>query len=175
MHHACGVRDRTRTLCSAAVGVYSLLALIGCGGGGSAPSTAASNPPPPSSEPPPQSHPPQSHPRRSRLTEPQSRPEPRQIKASITALRGNGHDRCYELFWRCDTCGEWGDPHLHRWSVHDDGTIQLASPEGSIDFVSPATTPSGNTVSGGVSVTKGDAAHFGRRALGGVAEVPPHR
>ena len=44
-----------------------------------------------------------------------------------------------------------GETHIYIGGPYtDDGTIQLASPEGSIDFVSPARTPSGHTVSGGV-------------------------
>ena len=44
-----------------------------------------------------------------------------------------------------------GETHIYIGGPYtDDGTIQLASPEGSIDFVSPAITPSGHTTSGGI-------------------------
>ena len=50
-----------------------------------------------------------------------------------------------------------GETHVYIGGPYvDDGTIQLASPEGSIDFVSPARTPSGNTVSGGVIGREGE-------------------
>jgi hypothetical protein len=44
-----------------------------------------------------------------------------------------------------------GETHIYIGGPYtDDGTIQLASPEGSIDFVGPARTPTGHTVAGGV-------------------------
>ena len=50
-----------------------------------------------------------------------------------------------------------GETHIYIGGPYtDDGTIQLASPEGSIDFVSPAITPSGHTTSGGIIGREGE-------------------
>jgi hypothetical protein len=50
-----------------------------------------------------------------------------------------------------------GEAHLYIGGPYaNDGTIQLASPEGSIEFVSPARTPSGGTTSGGVIGREGE-------------------
>ena len=55
-----------------------------------------------------------------------------------------------------------GETHIYIGGPYtDDGTIQLASPEGSIDFVSPARTPSGHTVSGGVIGGEGGCGPLG--------------
>ena len=142
----------TRTLCSAAVAVYSLLALIGCGGGGSAPSTAASNPPPPSSEPPPTEPPPtEPPPTEPPPTEPPPT-EPPPTGQSVDHGRYVGTVTIDGVNYFGDALlAASGETHIYIGGPYtDDGTIQLASPEGSIDFVSPARTPSGHTVSGGV-------------------------
>lgn len=50
-----------------------------------------------------------------------------------------------------------GESHVYIGGPYtDDGTMQFASPAGSIDFVSPATSPSGFTMSGGVIGREGD-------------------
>ena len=142
-----GRGNMTRTLCSAAVAVYSLLALIGCGGGGSAPGTAASNPLPPPTEPPPTEPPPTEPP----PTEPPPT-EPPPTGQIVDHGRYVGTVTIDGVSYFGDALlAASGETHIYIGGPYtDDGTIQLASPEGSIDFVSPARTPSGHTVSGGV-------------------------
>ena len=157
-----GRGNMTRTSCSAAVAVYSLLALIGCGGGGSAPSTAASNPPPPSSV---RRH--RQAPKKAAPTAPPPTGPPPAEPPGTGQIVDHGR---YVGTVTIDGVNYFGDAllaasgetHIYIGGPYtDDGTIQLASPEGSIDFVSPARTPSGSTVSGGVIGGEGGCGPLG--------------
>ena len=150
-------RNMIRTICSAAIALYAVMALIGCGGGGSTPGTDASNPtPPPSASPPPTSPPPTSPP----PTSPPTAPPPTEPPPTEPPPPHQGVDPGrYVGTVTIDGVNYFGDAlfaasgetHIYIGGPYtDDGTIQLASPEGSIDFVSPATTPSGHTAAGGI-------------------------
>jgi hypothetical protein len=127
----------SRTLRSAAIAVHALIALNACGGGGGAPDTEASNPTsPPSSSPPPETPPPASPP-------PVQTVDHGRYVGTVTI-----DDRAYfgDALFAVN-----GETHLYIGGPYGDtGAIQLASRAGSIDFVAPARTPSGNTISGGV-------------------------
>ena len=117
----------TRTVCGAGAFLLSLLTLAGCGGGGS-PGTPTSNPSPPPQE--------------------QSVDDGRYVgTVTIDGVNYFG-DALIAATW--ETHVYIGGPYT------DNGTIQLASPEGSIDFVSPARTPLGNAASGEVIGREGE-------------------
>lgn len=106
----------------------------GCGSGGSAPGSSLSNSPPPPPPPPPPTN--------------ESVNDGRYV-GTVTI---DGAEYFGDAILAAN-----GETHLYIGGpTNYGGAIQLNSSEGSIDFVSPAITPSGNTVSGGVIGREGE-------------------
>lgn len=141
----------SRSFANAGLVLYCLLALLGCDSSGSARGTAESDSLPPSASPPelPPPEPPAPEP---------PPPEPPPPEQSVNHGRYVGTVTIDGVNYFGDALfAANGETHLYIAGHYaGDGTIQLASPEGSIDFVSPARTPSGNTVSGGVIGREGE-------------------
>ena len=133
----------------AAVGLFLLLTLAGCGSSDDMSAAQTSNPPPPTSNPPPPSPdpPPPSDP-----PPPPSDPPPPPAGQSVDHGRYVGTVTIDGVDYFGDAIfTDGGATHLYIGGPYtDDGTIQTGFDSGSIDFVSPARTPSGGTVGGGV-------------------------
>ena len=141
-----GRKNQTRTECGAVIVLCSLLSLVDCGGGdnnatrgdsgNNGPGTPMPAPPPP----------------------PDQSVDHGRYVGTVTI---DGVDYFGDALFAAN-----GGTHLYiGGSYTADGKIQAASPDGSIDFVSPASTPSGHEVAGAIIGREGEDCGAGSPSL----------